>query len=293
VAIILSISEHNGTCWAAGPNGLFQLQEEQLDPVPQPMERLASTLVLENRILVGGGPYGVAYSPDGGSNWQAAWMSGIDAAVLSLAADPDVDNTGVVLAASEGAGILRTTDRGGYWTPCNFGLRNYTVLSLAWAPPAPPKQWPRREVVFAGTEEGLYRSPNGGRAWKRSEGDEAVYQIIAVSPAFQQDGIVLAGTEGDGLWRSEDGGRSFTRVEGAPEQVNALCAYPHGWLLSDVEQLWRSDDGVEWQPVAESEPALVLRPTEAGILAGTEKGVALLEHDNITAARQYALPMPA
>jgi ligand-binding sensor domain-containing protein len=293
MAIILSISEENGRCWAAGPNGLFALQEEQLLPMPQPMERLACTLVLDNRILVGGGPHGVAYSPDGGNNWQAAWMSSSEAAILSLAADPDVEHSGVVLAASEGAGILRTTDRGGYWTPCNFGLRNYTVLSLAWAPAAPAKQWPRREVVFAGTEEGLYRSPNGGRAWKRAACDEAAYQIVVASPDFQRDGVVLAGTEGDGLWRSQDGGRTFTRVEDAPEQVNALCAYPRGWLLSDVAQLWHSDDGIEWRPITESEAALVLRPTESGILAGSESGLVLLDQETLAATRSFELPLMA
>lgn len=290
MAIILSITESSGTRWAAGPNGLFRLEGEQLAPVLQPMERLACTLALDNRLLVGGGPYGVAYTPMGLENWQAAWMSGCDAAVLALAPDPDVVNSGVVLAGSEGEGVLRSIDRGGYWSPCNFGLRNYTVLSLAWAPAAPPKQWPRREVVFAATEEGLYRSPNGGRAWKRSECDEAVYQILAVSPHFHSDGVVLAGSEEDGLWRSADGGYTFRRVEGAPAQVNALGVWADGWLLSDISQLWHSADGVAWQPVEGSEPALVLRPVQEGILAGNEEGVTLLDLEQFTPVVHFAVP---
>jgi photosystem II stability/assembly factor-like uncharacterized protein len=290
MAIILSISESNQARWAAGPNGLFRVESGQLTPVPQPMERLASVLALQNRLLVGGAPHGVAYTADQGENWQAAWMSGCQSPVLVIAADVDVANSGVVLAGTEGEGILRSTDRGGYWFPCNYGLRNYMILSLNWAPPAPLKQWPRREVVFATTEEGIYRSPNAGRAWKRADCPDAVYQIVAVSPQYHRDGVVLAGAEDEGLWRSSDGGRSFARVAGAPSQVNALCAWEGGWLLSDIEQLWSSVDGEEWQPVDGSAPALVLRKTEEGILVGSENGVIVLDPGNFEPLTQFAAP---
>jgi hypothetical protein len=217
-------------------------------------------------------------------------MSGCQSTVLVLAADPDVVNSGVLLAGTEGEGILRSTDRGGYWFPCNYGLRNYMILSLAWAPSAPPKQWPRREVVFATTEEGIYRSPNGGRAWKRADCPDAVYQIVAVSPHYHQDGLVLAGAEEDGLWRSSDGGRTFVQVTNAPTQVNALCAWESGWLLSDIEQLWFSADGNHWQPVEGSGPALVLRKTADGILVGSEEGLALLALNSFELAKQFASP---
>jgi photosystem II stability/assembly factor-like uncharacterized protein len=290
MAIILSISEANETRWAAGPHGLFQVDSGQLAPLPQPMERLASVLALQSRLLVGGAPHGVAYTADQGQNWQAAWMSGCQTPVLVIAADPDVANSGVLLAGTEGEGILRSTDRGGYWFPCNYGLRNYMILSMTWAPSAPPKQWPRREVVFATTEEGIYRSPNAGRAWKRADCPDAVYQIVAVSPRYHHDGLVLAGAEEDGLWRSSDGGRSFARVASAPAQVNALCAWEGGWLLSGIDQLWSSVDGEEWQPVEGSEPALVLRKAAGGILVGSENGVALLHPDNLKLIAQFASP---
>lgn len=290
MAIILSISEANESGWAAGPNGLFKLASGQLTPLAQPMERLASVLALSQRLLVGGAPHGVAYTPDQGQSWQAAWMSGCQSPVLVLAADPDVDHTGVLLAGTEGEGILRSTDRGGYWFPCNYGLRNYMVLSISWAPSAPAKQWPRREVVFATTEEGVYRSPNGGRAWKRAECPDTVYQIVAASPRYHRDGLVLAGAEEDGLWRSTDGGRSFAQVASAPAQVNALCAWDGGWLLSDIERLWFSSDGELWQPLEESEPALVLRKGQDRILTGSETGVAVLDAQTLRLITQFADP---
>ena len=60
MAIILSIAEANDVQWAAGPHGLFRVDGGALVPVLQPMERLAYTLALSQRLLVGGGPFGVA-----------------------------------------------------------------------------------------------------------------------------------------------------------------------------------------------------------------------------------------
>ena len=149
--------------------------------------------------------------------------------------------------------------------------------------------WPGREHVFAGTEEGIYRSPSGGRGWKRSNSPDAAYQSIAISPTFHSDGLVLAGTEEQGLWRSADSGLTFTLVTGAPERINSLAALDGSWLLSDEEQLWRSTDGLSWQPVAGSAPALVLTPTAEGILAGTENGVQLLDGKSLAVLASYAV----
>lgn len=276
VPILLSLSSHAGRLWGAGPEGLFLVEQGGLKAVPQPHQFPACCLATEGRLLVGGAPLGVAWSPDEGATWQAGWMDHVQARVVALAADPRVEETGVLLAGSEGGGVLRSYDRGRSWATANYGLQNYQVLTLAWAPPAPPNAWPAWEVVFAGTEEGLYRSPNGGRAWKRSEGAQGVMLCIAAAPDFQQSGVVYAGGEESGLWRSTDGGHSFAPVPGAPQQINALAAAGDAWLLSDGEQLWRSGDGLNWQPIPHSAPSLALLATGEGILAAQESGVHML-----------------
>lgn len=293
MTIILSISAQRDQRWAAGPYGLFALQEGTLHPTPQPMERLTVCSAIHDRLLVGGGPHGIAYLYRGGEQWQASWTGGASSAALCLAPHPDVFHTAVLLAGTEGDGVLRSTDRGHRWSPCNYGLRNYTVLSLAWAPLDSNSRWPGRELVFAGTEEGIYRSPSGGRGWKRSDCPDAPYQSIAISSAFAQDGLVLAGTEEQGLWRSSDSGLTFALVEGAPERINALAAVDGGWLLSDDERLWRSADGLHWAAVAESRAALVLTPTAEGILAGTDEGAFLLDAQSLAVVESYAVAVPA
>jgi len=289
MTIILSISAQSEQRWAAGPYGLFALEEGALVPTSQPMERLTVCSAIHDRLLVGGGPHGVAYLYRGGDQWQAAWTGGATEAALCLAPHPDIFHTAVMLAGTEGDGVLRSTDRGHRWTTCNYGLRNYTVLSLAWAPLDSAARWPGREHVFAGTEEGIYRSPSGGRGWKRSDAPDAAYQSIAISPAFHRDGLVLAGTEEQGLWRSSDSGLTFSLVADAPARINSLAALDGAWLLSDEEQLWRSTDGLAWQPVAGSQAALVLTPTADGILAGTEDGVQLLDTQSLALVASYGV----
>ncbi|MEM7534424.1 MAG: hypothetical protein AAF639_19740 [Chloroflexota bacterium] len=279
--IVLSISSMNDKLWMAGPEGLFaQNGTEDVAQVPQPQRELACCSTEGNRILVGGLPHGIAFSLDEGVNWQASWMDGVDSTVLCIAPDPQVESSGVLLAGSAGGGILRTHDRGHSWVTCNFGLQDYTILSLTWAPVMDTKVYPRWEVVFATTEEGVYRSPNAGRGWKRCNIPDGVYQAMAVAPEFHaqgpNSGTVLVGAEETGLWRSTDGGRVFTHVDGAPERVDALAATADGWMLSDETGLWRSADGLVWEHMPDSQPALTLVPTADGVLAGGEQGVSVV-----------------
>lgn len=270
--------------WAAGPEGLFAVNDEGssdnlLTQVPQPQQELYCCGASDDRILVGGMPHGIAFSLDEGDNWQAAWIDGVDSPVLCMAADPRVEETGVMLAGASGGGILRSKDRGASWWVCNFGLRDYTVLTVAWAPVAPADVWPQREIVFAGTEEGIYRSPNGGLGWKRSEGADGVFQVIATGDDFHTSGIVLAGTEESGLWRSDDGGYTFSRVDDAPNRIDALVSTQAGWMLSDETGLWASVDGLSWQQVPDSQSTLIFCATEQGIWSGGEFGLELLKTD--------------
>jgi photosystem II stability/assembly factor-like uncharacterized protein len=276
MSIILSLSRNNGDLWAAGPEGLFTWVDGALQPIAQPQQNLYCCCAIHDRILVGGLPHGVAFSLQRGENWQAGWMDNVDAPVLSLSPDPLVEQTGVLLAGTDGGGVLRTTNRGNHWYTRNYGLRSFTILAIAWAPPAPAEAWPRWQTVFACTEEGIYHSPNGGRGWKRSECAEAVYQTLAIAPDFHTSGFVLAGTEGEGLFRSTNGGHSFQPAPDAPQQINALAATGDGWLLSDENHLWQSKDGLVWEPVANSQSALVLLATGQEVVVGNEEGLVMV-----------------
>lgn len=69
------------------------------------------------------------------------------------------------------------------------------------------------DTVYAGTsDEGLFKSIDGGTGWDRLSGIEHPrVTSVAVSPA---DGAVYAGTEPSALFVSRDGGASWRELEG-------------------------------------------------------------------------------
>lgn len=273
--IILSLTYSNSILYASGPEGLFRMAGDQLEAVPQPMTDLTGCIGHSDGIVVGGAPHGVAFTRADGS-WQASWMDGVTEPALCFATAPHIDVSGLMLAGTAGGGILRSANRGQSWTVCNYGLQEFTVLTFAWSPVRQTIAWPAWDDVFAGTDNGLYRSLNAGRAWKQSMGVSGVVQAIAVSPAFHTNGQVLAGTEAAGVWRSTDGGRSFSAVSDAPERADALAASGDKWWLGNPDGLWRSSDGVDWELVDASLPALTLLASAQGVWAGGEFGVVLV-----------------
>lgn len=273
--VILALTQTHNAVWALGPEGLFAVADGTLTAVPQPDAQPMCCYHDGERLYVGGATHGLAYTtPDGG--WQAGWLDGVTAPVVCLVADPDHQHSGVLLAGTAGGGVLRTTNRGRHWSVCNFGLFDFDVLTLAWAPVQPAELWPPVQVIFAGALGGVYRSPNGGRGWKQVATTPAPILTLAVAPDFHTGGAVLAGAEGAGLWRSDDGGYTFAPVAGAPQVVNALLALPGGWLLSDAEHIWRSADGLNWT-ATDQPPALTFLATSGGVLAGGMDGVYWVE----------------
>lgn len=279
MSIILSLSHAGKDLFAAGPEGMFRVAGEDMRDIIQPQQYLYACCALEDRVLVGGAPHGVAYSRDRGETWQGAWMDQIDSPVMTIAEAPDVGESQVLLAGTEDKGILRSANNGEGWYACNFGLQSLTVLHICWAPAYPAHVWPRWHLAFACTDEGIYRSPASGRGWRRCEGAAGAFQVAAVDADFHQTQVVLAGTEDNGLWISDNKGHSFRRVPEAPAQINALLALKGGgFLLSDSASLWHSPDGQAWHPLAGSSPCLVLHQTGGQVWAGGQDGLAQVEN---------------
>ena len=140
-------------------------------------------------------------------------LAGTD--VRCLAADPL--NAQRVYAGAQGAGVLRSDDRGRTWQAA--GMAGHTVKAIAASPTQP-------EVVYAGTKPALlYVSRDGGANWNelpsfrripgrwlwRSPAEKpftAYIQGIALSPTDPNK--IVVGTEAGATVVSSDGGNTWT-----------------------------------------------------------------------------------
>lgn len=304
---------------AAGPDGLFAVhingRSILLQPLAQPMSGLATAIIAGDRLIAGGSPYGTAAIPLSdiapladdpairpASGWRAGWMDHTQQPVVALAAAPDAAESGTLLAATFGDGILRTGNLGVSWQVSNYGLADFRILTLAWAPPAPRGHWPPRDIVFAGSESGIYRSPAGGLAWHPCRGVNGSTHALAVAHDFHESGLVLAASSqpeeaGSGeetalsttMWRSTDGGRTFASVDDAPPHCETLLATAWGFAAGTPGGLWASTDGHAWQPLQtdndQTPGALCLLGLTEGLLTGGGHGVALVPWSKLHAPR--------
>jgi len=91
------------------------------------------------------------------------------------------------------------------------------VLDLAISP-----EFATDDTVFVGTESGIFRSSNRGRAWREigfSSGSAPVIKL-AISPSYGTDDTLFAATESAGLYRSSDGGETWNSASRREKAVD-------------------------------------------------------------------------
>jgi photosystem II stability/assembly factor-like uncharacterized protein len=155
-----------------------------------------------------------------------------DQDVRCLQADPH--HSGVIVAGTQGAGLLRSGDGGAAWEPA--GLQGQIVKSVAFSPAEPG-------VLVAGAKPPMvFASRDGGATWAELEAFRAIpgrktwfspaeppgtayVQGLAVSPT--EPGVVLAGIEFGAVVRSDDGGQTWSRHRrGAVRDCHTLMFHP-------------------------------------------------------------------
>jgi hypothetical protein len=287
---VVSLAIANGRAWLATPAGLFQGAGQWWRPVVAsfPYPQVNAVLAAGGGLFAAGmsaGDSGLVRSDDGGLTWRPCRVDSIESPISWLAASPDVERDGVLLAGTYGEGILRSSDGGRSWRLSNFGLQDFNILALAMAP-----DWGRREPAYAATEGGLYRSPNGGRAWRRVDLGPAggPVQAVCVAP----DGAIFASRPGQPLLRSTDAGATWQPVSGLtaePPDVTCLLAGRDSragtFLLAGTAEhgILRADGcGNDWHSVWEDDtagPVLCLGADGDHVYAGTGLAGVLVSAD--------------
>jgi photosystem II stability/assembly factor-like uncharacterized protein len=281
----------DGICFAACSSGLYR----SLDGGASWRKLNASTELVTTAVAVSPAfaqepslfaavKGGVLRSSDAGDTWFTATFPAPPPVFSSLLVSPGFERDAFLLAATMEDGVFSSTDRGLRWQPWNFGLFDLNVLCVALSP-----AWLENETIYAGTETGVYRSANGGRAWRHTgfPAECAPALCIACIEAGDSGAMrLIVGTEQHGLLASCDNGETWDRLAdnsmtGAVNQLHVSGRGDNSPLIHALVEdgVVRSDDaGATWTKMLSVEGTLTaMLPLADRILLGIGgRGVALL-----------------
>ncbi|HVS36886.1 MAG TPA: hypothetical protein VMS17_15105, partial [Gemmataceae bacterium] len=156
-----------------------------------------------------------------------------------------------------GEGLFRSLDGGGsYRRACDGTFVECDVRAVVVHPQRP-------NVLFMGTELGLFRSVNGADSWVRVEGPLADQQVWSVHIPPRRPDVILVGTRPSALYRSGDGGQTWAVAAATIEtdcprllhtRITTIIADPENpdlvWAGVEIGGVHASRDGGRtWTPV--------------------------------------------
>ncbi len=201
---------------------------------------------------------GLIGSLDRGCSWQSLLTS---SPVTVMATGRDRHGEMVSLIGTESDGCFRSTNLGETWSSASPGLLDYEILALQLSP-----TFARDNTVLAGTASGLYRSRNGGLAWRplRLPEDDCPVVSVAFHPRFDNCPLLWAGTEVSGLLRSSDGGTTWTIDQHIGRQgVSSIVVSknnPASIFIAADDGIYRSENmGESWTLVNPMQDVLCLK----------------------------------
>ncbi len=252
--------------WSVGES--CAILSESLRPAAITAVAASPSFPAQPYVIVGAAD-GLARSTDRGETWFTPSMPQ-RSHISQIALSPDFAEDGTGFAATLEDGVLVTTNHGQSWHTWNFGLLDLEVLTLAVS-----HHFTQDETVIAGTGTGIFRSTNGGRAWRELTIGEEAAPLSGL--CFSQNTLVAA-SETAGLFYSKDFGDTWhKRSAFRSGQISALGASADGSLLAvatpTVVAVSR-DAGVTWtRTEGKTPPGIVsIAPLDDGaILVGTQE----------------------
>jgi photosystem II stability/assembly factor-like uncharacterized protein len=117
-------------------------------------------------------------------------------------------------------GLFRRYAGDGEWQPLAAGLPERVEARAFVVHPREP------DVLYAGTQDGPYRTTDGGARWERLGFPDrgAVVWSLALHPARPR--VMYAGVAPAGIYRSENGGDTWVRLPGARSPGHCEMGFP-------------------------------------------------------------------
>ncbi len=279
----------DGLCFAAQNSGLYRSQDGGLswhdayaslapEPAPATFALAISPSFVSDQSIFAGAHGGILRSSDAGLTWRTALLPQPAPLVSALVVSPAFEQDGIVFAGTLEDGVFRSADRGSSWAAWNFGLLDLGVLCLAISP-----DFAHDETLFAGTGSGLFRSTNGGRAWRELDFPIDWAPVLSIALVSGSTHHIYVGTELHGICYSQDAGISWQRIQHTivPDTINAILvtAQPQApatlVALPGNSVIVSRDGGNSW---TDWDKQVSLGPGAASIVApcGLDAGAALL-----------------
>lgn len=270
--------------FATGCSGIYHSADggarwTKLPGIPYSSRRTRA-FALGDGLLLAGTTEGLFVSEDDGSTWRRATRK--ELVVNAVVALPG----GGILLGTEGAGVLRSADRGQTWVTSNTGFSERFVFKVLFDDEA------GRIVVAewgAPHYSGVFVSPTVGGPWVRlGEGMDGrqVLSLAVLGPTL------LAGTDDGVFARPPDAPawvRLPTRIDGqeAHPRVTELIARAPGTLLAatatglivseDGGRTWKHAERIDDREVtglaaSPEDPDLVIATTKSGVFRSKDGG---------------------
>ena len=158
---------------------------------------------LERGVLWAGSDDGLVHvSRDDGKTWRNVTPKGIRAWTLITTIEPSSHDAGTAYVACTRYKmddfrpyLFRTTDFGRTWTKITNGIRDDDFTRVIREDPT------RSDLLYAGTETGVYVSFNGGGRWQRLGGN---LPVVPIHDMVVKDADLVLGTHGRSFWVLDD-----------------------------------------------------------------------------------------
>ncbi|HYC44681.1 MAG TPA: hypothetical protein VED01_04255 [Burkholderiales bacterium] len=199
-------------------------------------------------------------------------------------------------------GLFRTSAGDGAWQELENGLPELVESHALVVHPR------SRDVIYAGTQDGPYRSIDGGDTWERLDFPKgpAMVWSLAFHPTRPQ--VMYCGTAPVNLYRSEDNGEHWEKLPavspehckmGFPTRTIAIAVDENRpddvYAALEVSGVMRSSDGGEtWSDLSEALIELSKRPNLKSRIGSDRDSEGMLDsHALVMSRAQPASPILA
>lgn len=179
----------------------------------------------------------VQLTRDGGKTWKNVTPTGLAECLINSIEVSPFDNATAYIATTRykfddhTPGLYKTTDYGKTWTKINNGIASNAFTRVV------REDTKVKDLLFAGTEFGIYQSQNGGKNWMPFQLNLPNTPITDLR--IHQDNLI-ASTSGRSFWILDD--LSLLR-QYKKDTTNVIVYQPTGaYLANGYSELDRNDD---------------------------------------------------